>query len=193
MLAMVLADRAGVFGTKDKPRRSGGWMDAETRKRISPSDIETYHGKVFKVTHVADGDTLDVNIPDRVRRKHTTRIRLQGVDTPETVKPNAPVEYFGPEASRFTRQFCLDKSVRLELDRNRHTRDKYGRLLAYVVRPAGQRPQACLNAELIRGGYGYSHPQYPHPRREEFLKLQRQARENRVGLWVRAKQEDPPY
>ena len=94
---------------------------------------------IYLVERVVDGDTLLL--------ANQARIRLQGPDTPETVKPGTPVEPFGPEATQFTQQFIddCDGLVRLEFDRERQ--DKYGRFLAYVW--ADDR---MLNEELIRAG-----------------------------------------
>jgi micrococcal nuclease len=176
----MLADRLGVFGDS---------------ARTDTSDIQAYDGKVFKVTYVVDGDTLDIDAPDAVRGKSVTRIRLWGVDTPETVKPNTPTQHFGPQASAFTKKFCLGsrKFVRLALVKNRDTRCKYGRLLAYVIAEKQDGSGACLNAELIAQGYGYHDPRFSHPRRDEFAKLQQKAFDTRVGLWAEAKSSDMPY
>src|SRR5438094_8850230 len=77
------------------------------------------------VTHVIDGDTVDIAGGGRHQR-----VRLLGVDTPETVDPRRPVGCFGPQAAAFTRARLQGRRVRLEFDRQ--VRDKYGRLLAYV-------------------------------------------------------------
>ena len=192
---LIVGDHMGVFGRRPKPKQGEYRPDAATVARNNAADLRAYHAKSFKVTHVIDGDTLDVDIRDEIRGKGATRIRLWGVDTPETVKPNTPKQHFGPEATRFTRNFCMDKTVRLELVKGRDTRDRYGRLLAYVLLPlaaAGENP-LCLNAELIRRGFGYSDPRYPHPRKSEFSDLQQQALENGVGLWADATDEDLPH
>jgi micrococcal nuclease len=76
------------------------------------------------VTRVIDGDTLVLDGGERVR--------LIGVDTPETVHPNKPVERFGKEASGFTRKMAEGKQVRLEYDAETAGHDRYGRTLAYV-------------------------------------------------------------
>src|SRR4030066_595806 len=76
-------------------------------------------------TRVIDGDTIVVTIGGQEEK-----VRLIGVDTPETVHPNKPVEYFGKEASEFTRRMVEGKQVSLEYDWQR--KDKYGRTLAYV-------------------------------------------------------------
>ena len=193
LAGLILADYAGVFGTDQARRSKPRWTDAKARRAMKASDIRTYHNKAFKVTHVVDGDTLDVNVDDELTGKEVTRIRLWGVDTPETVKPNTPKQHFGAQATRFTKDFCGGRTVRLELFKGGDTRGKYGRLLAYVHRESNDGSGACLNAELIGQGYGYSDPRYAHPRSDEFRQLQRRARENRVGLWAEARNGDLPY
>ena len=165
---LIAADHVGAFG-----------------RAPLPDDVK-YHGKSFRVVHVVDGDTLDVNIDDR-GRDHT-RIRLWGVDTPETVKPGAPVERFGRQAGAFAKQAAFDKQVRLELDPCQ-TRDKYGRLLAYVILPDG----TMLNRVLIEEGYGYADPRYEHRLRDEFMRRQRKAMRAGRGMWTGIRQRDLPY
>src|SRR5687768_4909974 len=87
---------------------------------------------VFEVNaalvEVVDGDTIDVEIGGR-----DERVRLIGVDTPESVRPDSPVECFGPEAASFTTSL-LPTGTALHLERDPEARDDYGRLLAYVYR-----------------------------------------------------------
>jgi micrococcal nuclease len=92
------------------------------------------------VTRVVDGDTVEAQIGDEVED-----VRLIGIDTPETVKPEAPVECFGPHASSFTHRVLEAQPVRMVFGVER--RDIYGRLLAYVY--IGHR---FFNAELVRRG-----------------------------------------
>jgi micrococcal nuclease len=120
---------------------------------------------------VIDGDTIELDGGERVR--------LIGVDTPETVDPRRPVEYFGKEASSFTRGLVQGKTVRLEFDQE--TIDSYGRTLAYVYLEDG----TLLNAEIIRRGYGHAYTRFPFRYQGEFLALERQARAEDRGLWVR--------
>lgn len=94
-----------------------------------------------RVVAVVDGDTLDVAWAGRWER-----VRLLGVDTPETVDPDRPVGCYGPEAAAFTHQRLHGRTVRLQFDRER--RDRFGRLLAYVD-VDGRR----FNDELLAGGY----------------------------------------
>ena len=168
LVALVLADRAGVFGQAPK------------------DDWDKYHDRQFKVARIIDGDTLDVDIPDgRFKR---TRIRLLGVDTPETVKPDSPVEHFGHEASRFTKSAALGKTITLKLQRDR-TRDTYNRLLAYVILPDGKN----LNEQIIATGHGYSDPRFRHPLGREFKAAQTEAMKAGRGLWKDATDADLPY
>ena len=126
------------------------------------------------VTRVVDGDTLVVDIAGQEER-----VRLIGVDTPETVHPKKPVEYFGKEASAFTKRIAEGETVRLESDPQNSNRDRYNRLLRYVYLPDG----TCLNAEIIRQGYGFAYVKYPFSRMEEYRLLERSAREGERGLW----------
>ncbi len=168
VVSLVLADRAGFFG--QAPR----------------SDWDKYHDRKFRVGRVIDGDTLDVDCPDgRFKR---TRIRLWGADTPETVKPDAPIEHFGPEASKFTFSAAFGKTVTLKLHRMR-TRDTYNRLLAYVILPDGSN----LNERIIATGHGYADPRFRHPLGREFKQAQVEAIKARRGLWKEVADADLPY
>jgi micrococcal nuclease len=127
-----------------------------------------------KVLRVVDGDTLVLSPNEK--------IRLIGVDTPETVHPKKAVECFGREAKQFTSKMVSGKKVRLELDQAnavRGHRDKYGRTLGYVFLQDG----ALLNAEIIRRGYGHAFTAFPFRYLNEFRALEHQARERGVGLW----------
>ncbi len=128
------------------------------------------------VTRVIDGDTIEVTLEGK-----PYKVRLIGVDTPETVAPGRPVERFGREASQFTRLKLEKKTVYLAFDWELH--DRYGRLLAYVYLP----DRTCFNAELIRLGYGHAYTKYPFQFLEEFRKLEAEARQTKKGLWGNSK------
>ena len=123
------------------------------------------------VTGVVDGDTLIV--------QGVGRVRLIGVDTPETVDPRRPVQYFGKEASVFTHRMAEGKVVRLEFDAER--KDRFGRTLAYVYLPDG----TFLNAELVKQGYGHAYTQFPfrYLNLNQFRNYEREARDAGNGLW----------
>ncbi len=129
----------------------------------------TYANGLMKVKRVIDGDTLLLTTGERVR--------LIGVDTPETKHPQKPVQYFGKEAYLFTKKMTEGKEIRLEYDWQR--RDKYGRLLAYVYLLDG----TFLNAEIIKQGYGFAYTRFPFKYLEEFRRYERVAREKKIGLW----------
>lgn len=140
-------------------------------------DYERYHGRVFTVVRVVDGDTLDIDAPDR--DKPTTRIRLWGVDTPEVAGSPRGEMYWGPQASAFAKKVLLNNRVRIEMV-DGDTRGKYGRLLAYVyLLPSG----TMFNERLLREGYAYADPRFPHPLRDRFLSLEDEAHAARAGLW----------
>jgi micrococcal nuclease len=122
------------------------------------------------VVRVVDGDTLQLDGDERVR--------LIGVDTPESVDPRRPVEYYGKEASAFLRRMAEGKRVRLSFDQER--KDRYGRTLAYVHLADG----SLLNAEIIRQGYGHAYTRFPFRYSDEFRAYEREAREQRRGLWA---------
>jgi len=126
----------------------------------------------YLCTRVVDGDTILIEIDGKEER-----IRLIGVDTPETVHPEKPVEYFGKEASEFTKNMAEGKSVRLEFDL--YKRDKYGRLLAYVYLEDG----TFLNAEIIKQGYGFAYTRFPFKYLDDFRQYEKEAREGGRGLW----------
>jgi len=96
------------------------------------------------VTRVVDGDTIEVRLGG-----HSEDVRLIGVDTPETVKPDTPVQCFGERASHFTKRHLEGQRVRLVFGVER--RDVYGRLLAYVY--LGGR---FFNPILVRRGLARS-------------------------------------
>jgi micrococcal nuclease len=95
---------------------------------LRPWEVEQDEGPAATdavVVRVVDGDTVEARVGGEIED-----VRLIGIDTPETVKPGAPVECFGPQASRFTHRLLEGKRVRLVFGAER--RDTYGRLLAYA-------------------------------------------------------------
>lgn len=136
----------------------------------APSTISTY----YKVIRVVDGDTVDINIDGQ-----SVRVRLIGVNTPETVHPSKPVECFGKEASNYTNRMLHGKNIQLELDSSQDTFDNYNRLLAYVYIDGNN-----FNYMLIRNGYAYEYTyNVPYKYQTEFKKAQYYASVNNIGLW----------
>jgi len=105
-------------------------------------------------------------------------VRYIGIDTPETKHPTKEVEHYGTEASEANRKLVDGKTVRLEFDVQQF--DKYGRILAYIYLEDG----TFVNAWLVENGYAMVMTVPPNVKHQEmFLKLQREAREDRRGLW----------
>ena len=126
VLFAVLLSRCGIGGETTEPR--------------GPSTA--------KVTHVVDGDTIDVQLAGGERET----VRYIGIDTPETVKPDTPVQCGGPRAHTVNERLVGGRTVTLRFDEE--PRDVYGRLLAYVYVPGAGHGGLPLfvNAELARRG-----------------------------------------
>jgi micrococcal nuclease len=120
------------------PPAAANGVAAPTAGPTTTSVVETN----AVIGHVVDGDTVDVRI-----RGRTERVRLIGINTPETKDPRRPVECYGPEASALT-TLLLPPDTAVRLERDAEARDDYGRLLAYVRRSDG----LFVNLELARQG-----------------------------------------
>jgi micrococcal nuclease len=129
-------------------------------------------GFTTTVERVVDGDTIVVHGGERVR--------LTGIDTPETVDPRRPVQCFGQRASEETKRLLpagTDVVLVYDVDRT----DRYGRTLAYVYR---ERDGVFVNASLVRDGYALAYTVPPNvAHADEFAELQHQARQANLGLW----------
>ncbi len=156
------------------------------------ADIQKYEGRQFAVIKVVDGDTLDIDIPDASasggQAYPHTRIRLWGVDTPETKDPRTGVMFFGKEASEFASNAALGKRVTIHLEKQKNSRDKYHRLLAYVQLPDGK----FLNEELLSEGYAYADTRFKHGLYNKYKQLESLARSQKKGLWQNVTPEQMP-
>jgi micrococcal nuclease len=143
-------------------------------------DSDTLRGTVTRVT---DGDTVQVLVAGEKRA-----VRLIGVDTPETVHPKKPVQFYGKEASDFTKRSLLNRTVWLEYDVA--PLDRYNRHLAYLwLEEPGEGEDAVrrgmFNARLILDGYGKTMTIQPNSKYADlFAKFQREARTQKRGLWA---------
>ena len=129
------------------------------------------NSQILICARVIDGDTIVLSNGEKVR--------LIGVDTPETKHSQKPVEYYGKEATAFTKRMVGGRVVKLKYDAQR--RDEYDRLLAYVYLMNG----TFLNAEIIKQGYGHAYTRFPFKYMEEFKLYEKEARENKRGLWTK--------
>lgn len=134
--------------------------------------VKLYAGDLAFCRGIADGDTLFVKI-----NKRDETVRLLGIDTPEVKGKYTDEEYFGKEASEFTRKLVKRKKIRLEYDWEK--RDKYKRLLAYVYLPDGR----MLNNLLIKNGYAKVYRFFKYKKKKEFIRLEQAAKVECLGLW----------
>jgi len=174
----ILLDRSRFCHRAQNPSDSNGYA--------STSDIQKYHGRSFIVIKVVDGDTIDIDYPDG--KYNQTRIRLWGIDTPETKNPKTGKMYFGPEAATFTTKLTLGKKVIVYLDKDNSSRGKYGRLLAYVQLPDGR----FLNEVLLTEGFAYADLRFKHSFYNKYKQLESVAHNQKRGLWQLVTHEQLP-
>lgn len=143
----------------------------ETTTTVSRGAVEAN----ATVEFVIDGDTIDAIIDGREER-----VRLIGIDTPETKKPNTPIECFGPEATTFT-ESLLPVGTPIRIERDTVNRDDFGRLLGYVYRAEDG---VFVNYETIRQGFATPLSIEPNTTYIDlFVDAARAAESDDVGLW----------
>ncbi len=119
---------------------------------------------IHEVDRVVDGDTLLLT--------SGARVRLQGIDTPETVKENHPIEPWGPEASQFSKDFIQRAHGQVRLTFGLERKDRYGRFLAFVWHE-----DRMLNEELVLAGFAHDRL------KRRFARAQDQAQKAKRGIW----------
>jgi micrococcal nuclease len=129
----------------------------------------------YQVSKVIDGDTISVLMNGK-----NEKIRILGINTPETVDPRRRVECFGREASDHAKSILTNQSVKLEADPSQDDKDKYGRLLRYVFLLNG----TDYGLEMIRSGYAYEYTyDIPYKYQKEYKSAQMTAEKAKSGLW----------
>lgn len=147
------------------------------KKRWPKLWIRNYPCTVYKVV---DGDTTHVKCKGRKEK-----LRLVGIDTPETKHPFKPIEYFGPEASARAKALLpIGSQVWLGFGRRPTRRGlprgSYGRVLAYLFMPNGR----MFNAQMVREGYALALRRYPHVYMQRFVRIESNAKRRRRGMWA---------
>lgn len=146
-----------------------GWINTGLKS------AESNQPGLYTVSRYVDGDTIDVDM-----NGSTETIRFIGVDTPETHKPNTPVQCYGEIAAANTKaQISRFGKVRLQADSLDTNRDVYGRLLRYVYLPDG----TLLEDQIIKNGYGFAYLDFPFGLKDRFAADQAIAQKNKAGLW----------
>jgi micrococcal nuclease len=170
-LIVAVVAFALIYGPIQLP---DGSNDTNTPGKKIAEQVQEHQPGLYTVTRFVDGDTITI---DMNGAKET--VRMIGVDTPETHKPNTPVQCYGPAASAFTKNIIGSNKVRLEADPTNQNRDRYGRLLRYVYLPDGK----LVAKELIAGGYGFAYTLFPFTKHDEFVAAEETAKEGSKGLW----------
>lgn len=152
----------------EKGALAGRSFNSKVDARIALRNLQEKE-KYWEVVSIIDGETIIL--------EGNERVRLIGIDTLAANPPPKPVEYIGMEATTYTKKMLEGNRVRLEYDQEK--KDKYGGTLAYVY----LEDDTLLNAEIIRQGYGYAYTRFPFKYMEEFRGHEREARENKRGLW----------
>jgi len=131
----------------------------------------------FIVSRIIDGDTIEVT-----HGSEKLTIRYIGINTPETVKPNSPIECFGKQASAYNKEILQGQEVTLESDIQ--DKDRYGRLLRYIYFKDKGNGSVMVNKKLVEEGYAYASSYPPNVKyQDEFKEAERKARGNKKGLW----------
>lgn len=163
-LALLLIVAVLTYG------QNQGWFGTVTK------GVETAQPGLYSIDHYVDGDTIAVTMDGR-----RETVRFIGIDTPETHKPNTPVQCYGPAAAAHTQNAikAAGGKVRLVSDSLSTNRDRYNRLLRYVYLPDGTN----LNELNVQQGYAFYYPYFPFSKKTEFAAAQASAQDGKKGLW----------
>jgi micrococcal nuclease len=166
ILLVTLLTLFGFFTQRDVIAPQVGTISQVT---ATPTAEMRRNGFVH-VQRAVDGDTLELD--------DGTRVRMVGIDTPESVHPNKPVQCFGKEASHYTASLVNDQWVRMERDIT--DKDRYGRLLRIIYMEDG----TMLNDTLVRQGYAHVYTYPPDITYiPQFRLAEQEARATGRGLW----------
>ncbi len=149
----------------------------EEASETSKSDLDVSEAKNIdhEVVRVIDGDTFEIMMGDD---KET--VRVIGINTPETVDPRRAVECFGREASEFAKKTLVGQKVSLAIDPTQDERDKYQRLLRYVMLSDG----SDYGETMILAGYAYEYTyKIPYQKQSVYKTAQTEAQVSGAGLW----------
>jgi endonuclease YncB( thermonuclease family) len=148
-------------------------------------DWSTYDQKLCLITSIQDGDSVTLH---PAAGGPTTRVRLFGIDTPETHdKRTGQPAYWSKQATGYLSGRTKDRNVTVRLETTQ-TRDRYGRLLAYLYLTDTDN----LNLDLVRDGQAYADRRFPHTFKAQFEQAENDARTKGRGLWKEVTEEQMP-
>lgn len=179
LTAICLITLTGCQAASDNLINESKQEDSMSNEDIqsSTNSSKEEKGRTFtaEIIRVVDGDTVKIKMPNG--NEETVRLLL--VDTPETVHPSKPVQPFGPEASKFTKDLMSEGSI-VEVETGIGERDKYGRLLAYFYVDGKMVNKLLLEKGLARVAYVYA----PNTKYlDELEDMQKQAQKEEIGIW----------
>lgn len=155
------------------------------RFRGRSDDWTTFDHQRFHVSKVVDGDTIDIQTPDGLP---DTRVRLIGMDAPELVDSSTSLPaHWAEKSDSYLRARIGGRSVTLRLEPV-ETRDRYGRLLAYIYLTDGD----CINMDMVRTGHAYADRRFMHSWRAQYEQVENEARKKERGLWAGLTELDMP-
>jgi micrococcal nuclease len=147
-------------------------------KKVLPAQNSTVlpqNSTTVLVTKVVDGDTIEVFLNGK-----TEKVRIIGINTPETVDPRKPVECFGRQASDKAKSLLSNQTVRLESDPSQSNKDKYGRLLRHVF----LNNETDFGLQMIKEGYAYEYTyDVPYKYQTQYKDAQKEAESLKIGFW----------
>lgn len=185
-ILLSCGNESSELETFEAPETNQGITDTTSSNEIlTPNliDFESYTGDMpdyyGRVVDVADGDTFYVDwfTEDKMG------VRIKGIDTPETVDSRKDVQFWGPEASEYTKE-VLSPGTIIRLDFNGNITGPFGRLLAYVYYWDNiEEEWVYFNEQALRDGMAFVYPDYRFEYIDEFMEYQAYAIENENGMW----------
>ena len=160
-----------LFDPKNNLIDEVAWKSSRTGQWSYP-DGYFPEGIGVEVIEAIDGDTILIDFDDK-----DWKVRLIGIDSPETVHPNKEVEFYGKEANDYLTKLLVGRLIHLRFDEN--LTDAYGRLLAYVYLG-----DDLVNADMLKLGYAKLYDEFPFKKYNEFIEYEKEAKEANLGLWA---------
>ncbi len=149
-----------------------GQVQQNLEEQLHTIDIRT--PVAGEVTSITDGDTIAVYHGDKVEK-----IRILGIDTPELARAGNPVECFAEQSKEKVAQLVAGKAVELVGDLSQGDRDRYGRLLRYVLLDGQD-----IGLTLLKEGYAHEYTyNRPYQYKSEYVQAEQEAKKNNLGLW----------